>query len=134
MEKSKEDEEDLYIRIPAPPSTPPPAQSSLSSNQVYKTMDEWLFNDMRLVNFTRRDICEYMSEINNVAELHFRMNSIRQVMVTIERGILYRESYPEIYKETVKRANQIFKLLLWVKETWPTKSMPPESLFASAKG
>ena len=134
MEQSKEDEEDLYIRIPEAPSTPPPAQSSLSSNQAYKTMDEWLFNDMRLVNFTRRDICEYMSEINNVAELHFRMDSIRQVMVAIERGILYRESYPEIYKDTVKRANQIFKLLLWIKETWPTKSMPPESLFASAKG
>jgi hypothetical protein len=134
MEQSKEDEENLYIQIPAPPSTPPPAQSSLSSNQAYKTMDEWLFNDMRLVNFTRRDICEYMSEINNVAELHFRMDSIRQVMVAIERGILYRESYPEIYKDTVKRANQIFKLLLWVKETWPTKSMPPDSLFAEAKG
>jgi len=134
MEPSKEAEEDLYIRIPAPPSTPPPVQSSLPWNQTHKTMDEWLFKDMRLVNFTRRDICEYISEINDVAELYSRMESIRQVMVAIERGILYRESYPEIYKDTVKRANQIFKLLLWVKETWPTKSMPPEALFASAKG
>lgn len=134
MAQSKEDEEDLYIRIPAQPSTPPPIQSSLPSNLPCKTMGEWLFKDMRLVNFTRRDICEYISEINDATELHLRMDSIRQVMVAIEGGILYRDSYPEIYKDTVKRANNIFKLLLWVKETWPTKSMPPESLFASAKG
>jgi hypothetical protein len=133
MEQTKEDEEDLYIRIPAPPTTPPP-QSSLPLYWPYKTLEEWLFKDMRLVNFTRRDICEYISEINDVAELHARQEKIRQVMVSMECGSLHRHLHPETYKDTVKRANHIFKLLLWVKETWPTKSMPPESLFASAKG